>query len=71
MQEPVFSYSGEVQPALICVAMAAMIVVYVFSVVAMRLRRRRAEKRFKAEMLATVDKAKPGEAWFVPRDSDS
>ena len=57
MQDNVFSYSGEVQPALICVAMTAMFVAYALSVVVMRLRRRRAEKRFKAEMLATVDKA--------------
>jgi hypothetical protein len=71
MQDTVFSYSGEVQPALVCVAMGAMFVAYAFSVVAMRLRRRRAEKRFKAEMLATADKAKPGEVWFVPHDGDS
>lgn len=41
MQDTVFSYSGEVQPALVCLVVGAIAVVYVFALVAGQIHARR------------------------------
>lgn len=72
MQETVFSYSGDIQPAVFCLAVVIVAVVYALSFAAGQAHRRRIqEKQFKADMLKVVDKAKPGDVWFVPYDDGS
>ncbi len=45
MQDAIFSYSGEVQPALVCLAAGTIAAVYVFALVAGQIHARRRQRQ--------------------------
>jgi hypothetical protein len=50
-------------------ALGIIAICYVFAFAIGKAHRRRIqEKQFNADMLKVVDKAKPGDVWFVPYD---